>query len=255
MPRTDLVLHMFPASHFNEKARWALDWKGLPHARVAYLPGLHGRPIRRLSGQSQTPVLVMRGRAIPGSARILDELERAFPQRALYPEDPAGRERALAIQRRFDAEVGPATRTAVFSVLIHEPDHLCATFARRQPVRRRMLYRALLPLARPMIAKGNGVNPAGVEQALARVRQALDDTVRAVGPSGQLVGDRFSVADLAAAALLTPLLPLDHPDVAPPEPLPDRVSAFYARFEAHPAIQWVREQYAKHRPPPCDVPA
>jgi glutathione S-transferase len=67
--RTELVLHMFPASHFNEKARWGLDWKGLPHARVAYLPGLHARPIRRLSGQTQTPVLVGGGRARGGAAR------------------------------------------------------------------------------------------------------------------------------------------------------------------------------------------
>jgi len=87
LPAADLVLHMFPASHFNEKARWGLDWKGLPHARVAYLPGPHGPQLRRLSGQAQTPVLVMRGRVIPGSARILDELERAFPQRPLYPEE------------------------------------------------------------------------------------------------------------------------------------------------------------------------
>jgi len=140
-------------------------------------------------------------------------------------------------------------------VLIHEPGHLCAIFARRQPVLKRALYRAALPLARPMIAKGNGVTPEGVARALARTQQALDETARAIGPSGQLVGDAFSVADLAAAALLAPLLPLAHPDMAPPQPIPDRIAAFYASYATHPAIQWVREQYAKHRPPPCDVPS
>ena len=85
----DLVLHMFPASHYNEKARWALDWKGLPHRRIPYLPGPHGPQIQRMTGQTATPVLEMGGRAIAGSAQIIDALEQAFPQRALYPADRA----------------------------------------------------------------------------------------------------------------------------------------------------------------------
>jgi hypothetical protein len=55
--RPEIVLHQFPASHFNEKARWALDWKGLPHRRASYLPGPHAPRIRRLTGQTATPVL------------------------------------------------------------------------------------------------------------------------------------------------------------------------------------------------------
>lgn len=253
MSAHDLVLHMFPASHYNEKVRWALDWKGLPHTRIPYLPGPHMPQIKRLSGQPQTPVLVMKGRAIPGSAHIIDELERAYPQPRLYPEDPAARERALETQRRFDDEVGPAVRTAVFSVMIHELGYLCAMFTRGQPALKRVAYRGMLPLVKPLIAKGNGVNPANVERALALTQQALDETARLVGPSGQIVGDAFSVADLAAAALLAPLANLAHPDMARPQPVPARMAAFYARYEAHPAIQWVREQYAKHRPAPRAV--
>ena len=79
MADSDLVLHMFPASHYNEKARWALDWKGLPHRRVPYLPGPHAPQIQRLTGQTATPVLVTNGRAIAGSAQIIDALESAYP--------------------------------------------------------------------------------------------------------------------------------------------------------------------------------
>jgi glutathione S-transferase len=240
---------MFAASHYNEKVRWALDWKGLPHVRIAYLPGPHRPRIQRLSGQSQTPVLVLAGRAIAGSARILDELERAFPERPLYPEDPAARERALSLERRFDDEVGPAVRTVVFSVLIDEPDYLCAIFARAHPVWKRRLYRATVPLVRSLIARGNGVDPANVERALARTQQALEETARSIGASGQLVGDTFSVADLTAAALLAPLANVAHPDMARPQPVPPRMAELYARYARHPAIQWVEEQYAKHRPP------
>ena len=35
------VLWQFTASHYNEKARWALDWKGVAHVRQSLLPGPH----------------------------------------------------------------------------------------------------------------------------------------------------------------------------------------------------------------------
>jgi len=79
MSGASVVLHQFPFSHFNEKARWGLDWKGVPHVRETYLPGPHAQQIQRLAGQTMTPVLVLDGEVIPGSARILDALERRFP--------------------------------------------------------------------------------------------------------------------------------------------------------------------------------
>jgi glutathione S-transferase len=251
MTEHDLVLHMFPASHYNEKARWALDWKRLAHRRVAYLPGPHAAQIKRLSGQTATPVLVMDRRAVAGSARIIDALESEFPQRPLFPADPALRERALGVQQRFDAEVGPAVRTAVFGVLLHELTYLRDLFASGQPALKRSVYRALLPLVKSLIAQGNAVTSENVPRAFARTEQALEETARLVGPSGQLVGDAFSVADLTAAALLAPLSPPAHPDMARPARVPARMQELYARFEKHAAVQWLHEQYAKHRPPSC----
>jgi glutathione S-transferase len=250
MSPNDLVLHMFPASHYNEKARWALDWKGLPHTRVPYLPGPHLPLIKRLSGQTQTPVLVMKGSVIVGSAQIIDELERAFPARPLYPADPSALARALDIQRHFDEAVGPAVRTAIFSVLVDELDYLCAIFTRGRPALKRAIYRAMAPLMKPLIAKANGVDPENVRRALVSTQEALDEAARLVGPNGQIVGEAFSVADLTVASLLAPLANVSHPDMARPQRIPPRAAEFYARWEKHAAIQWVCEQYAKHRPSP-----
>ncbi len=255
MPTHDLVLHMFPSSHYNEKARWALDWKGLAHVRIPYLPGPHAPQMQRLSGQPQTPVLVLNGAPVAGSANIVDALERAFPQRPLYPADPALRERALEVQRRFDDEVGPAVRTVVFAEMLPELDYLCALFTKGQPAWKRRFYRALAPLVRPLIAKGNAVTPENVPRALARTERALDEAAALIGPSGQIAGDAFSIADLTVAALLAPLVSLDHADMARPLPVPARIEAMSARFAHHDAIAWVRAQYAKHRPASCALPA
>ena len=44
-----ITLYQFPASHYNEKVRWALDLKGVPHDRVSLLPGPHAPRMKRLT--------------------------------------------------------------------------------------------------------------------------------------------------------------------------------------------------------------
>ncbi|MGE0623924.1 MAG: glutathione S-transferase family protein [Pseudomonadales bacterium] len=245
----DVCLHQFLYSHFNEKARWALACKRLPHRRQTYLPGPHIPKIRRLSGQTRTPVLTLDGEVVTGSAAIIDRLERDHPEPALYPGDPALRDEALALQARFDATVGPATRTALFSVLVHEGGYLTRMFARDASAPARALYRTTFPLARRLIARANGVtDPDNVARAFEITGQTLDEVAERTAATGYLCGDSFSVADLTAASLLAPLVVLDHPDMARPLPVPEPMAAFYARWQDHPAIDWVRHQYAMHRP-------
>lgn len=243
------VLHQFLYSHFNEKARWGLDWKGVEHVRRCHLPGPHFRQMKRLSDQTATPVLELEGRVIAGSGRILDALEERYPDRPLMPEDADDRHRARELQSDFDRELGPAVRTALFSVLIDEPDHLCGMFSESRKGWARRLYRASFPLARRLMARGNGTtDPENVRRSFQVSEATLDRVARELSPGGQLVGDRFSVADLACCALLAPLAAPDHPDMTPLQPWPERMAEFHARWDRHPTIQWVREQYAKHRP-------
>jgi glutathione S-transferase len=244
-----LTLHQFLSSHFNEKVRWALDYKGLPHHRESYLPGPHAPAIRKLSGgPTTTPLLQHDMGYISGSAAIIDWLEQKYPQPALYPADDVTRQQALAIQQRFDTVIGPATRTAVFAVFVEEGSYLCATFTGSKPWLKRAAYRAVFPLAKPMITKANGVNPENIQRALEVSRNALDEVAAATEATGYLVGDSFSVADLTAASLLMPLANIDHPDTRRAEPMPASMEEFLKQWRSHPGISWVRDVYARHRP-------
>lgn len=243
------VLHQFLASHFNEKARWGLDWKGLPHRRVCYLPGPHVPFVRRMTGQSQLPVLEIGDERVPGSARILERLDALVPERPLHPADPEQRRAALALQAEWDEQVGPAVRTAFFSIAIQEPGLVCRIFSRHRGPLGRAAYRVGFPLARGRLAHAHGLDdPGRVERCFGTVRDALDRLASRINAHGQLVGEGFCVADLTCAALLAPLAPPDHPDMALPGPLPGRVRAFHARWVEHPAMRWVHEQYTRHRP-------
>ncbi|XOV90672.1 MAG: glutathione S-transferase family protein [Pseudomonadota bacterium] len=244
-----LTLHQFVSSHFNEKVRWALDYKEIPHVRESYLPGPHAPLIKKLSGgPTTTPLLQHDHGYISGSAAIIDFLEHEYPEPWLYPADESQRAKALSIQERFDAVVGPATRTVVFNVFVNEGAYLCATFSAPKPWLKRVAYRALFPLAKPLISKANGVNPENVEKCLQTTRDALDEVVSMTAPTGYMVGDAFSIADLTVASLLMPLVNVDHPDTRRVEPMPDSLATFLAQWQPHPAIAWVREIYAKHRP-------
>jgi glutathione S-transferase len=74
----------------------------------------------------------------------------------------------------------------------------------RGPLARRVM-RALLPVAMVYPKRRYRINPADAEEGRRKVSLALDRIEAEVGPSGYLVGDGFTVADLAAAALLFPV--------------------------------------------------
>ena len=127
-----ITLYQFPASHFNEKARWGLDLKGAPHERVSLVPGPHAPRVKRLTGRTETPVLVDGEEVVAGSAAILARLEQRFPDPPLEPTLPAARERAFEIAREFDAEVGPAVRLAKFFEVMNG-EYATRTFCSEQP--------------------------------------------------------------------------------------------------------------------------
>ena len=73
----------------------------------------------------------------------------------------------------------------------------------------------------------------------------MDRVERELGPSGYLVGDRFSVADLAGASLFTPLLSPPGRPYAPPTVA--SLQDFHDELLARPGGEWVYEMYARHR--------
>ena len=219
MPQ-DIELIHFRYSHYNEKVRWALDWKGLPHRRIAKLPGPHMPYVKRLTGQTSTPVLKLDGTHVAGSAAIIDRLEARYPQRPLYPQDSDARRRSLELQTWLDAELGPYVRRAMFSMILDEGSYVCDMFSAGRPWPQRLLYRLTFPLAKGLIKRGNGVtSQQAIDEAFGRTRAVFDELHAGIGAAGYLVGDSFSVADLTAAALSAAAFnPPDSP-MTRPEPL------------------------------------
>jgi glutathione S-transferase len=240
-------LYQFLASHFNEKARWTLDLKGVPHERVTLLPGPHILKTQRLSGQPQTPVLADGDEVVAGSARIVEHLEERYPDPALYPADADERRRALAIQHEFDEEVGPAIRLAKFFEVM-DADYAVGTFCREASAPAQFAYRAAFPAIRAVMGSSMGINAANAERARERLRRAFGFVAEKAGKGGYLVGDRFTIADLVCAALLMPAVRVDEWG-GPEEASSAKNEAWLAAWADHPGAAWVRTMYRQHRRP------
>ena len=120
------TLWQIEISHFSEKARWALAYKGVEHRRRAPLPGAHMPVALWLTrGEQKTfPILSLDGRNIGDSSAIIEALERRFPEPPLYPADPEQRRRALELEEFFDEEVGPHVRHLAFHEMREDPERL-----------------------------------------------------------------------------------------------------------------------------------
>ncbi|MBW2389548.1 MAG: glutathione S-transferase N-terminal domain-containing protein [Deltaproteobacteria bacterium] len=99
-----ITLYEFSLSHYNEKARWALDYKGIPYRSRPVLPGFHQGILRRLSGQTRTPVLQIDDEVIAGSAEIVARVDALSSDRPLFPEAPDARVEAEEWVRWLDKE-------------------------------------------------------------------------------------------------------------------------------------------------------
>lgn len=241
---TPPVLWQYNFSNFNEKARWALDFKGIPHTRRSLLPA--GPRAMLFSLRGTLPVLDLDGERFVDSTRIIEALERRYPEPPLYPADTAERHRALGLEDFFDEEAGHELRRVAFYELRDNPDYVSALLTTGKGPRTRRFFRTFvsLPGAMSYARRRYRIYPADAEEGHAKVAAALDRIMAELQPSGYLVGSGFSVADLTAASLLFPLawpaeLQYQYPE--PPE---------WSRMEPlvrHPAVDWIREIYRQHR--------
>ena len=250
------VLWHLEISHYNEKARWALDHKGIAHERRAVTPGLQQLTARRLRAGRTVPILELDGRAIGDSTRIIEEVERRWPDPPLYPADPEERSRALDLESFFDEQCGPDARRVLFSDNLTEPETFIAMFVGAGRPRSGMLRR-LAPMLGEVVRWRFEIRPEAAEESREKVRAAFDKIEAEVGPSGYLVGEAFTVADLTAASILGLI-------VVPPEfPYikvhPDERTAQFRRFrdslKDRPGFRWVEDMYARHRGTSAEVVA
>jgi glutathione S-transferase len=247
------TLWQIDISHFSEKARWALAYKGVEHKRHSPPPGMHIPVAMWLTrGAQQTfPVLRLDGRNVGDSTAIVAALEERYPEPPLYPSDPDQRRRALELEDFFDEELGPHMRLFAFNSLIGEPDRFGEIAARALPGPLGRAKSVAGAYARLYTSTRFGANnDSAAKRAGTKVLAALDrlDAELDASESDYLVGDAFSVADLTAASLFYPLVGPDEGPM-PGSSMPDSFESFREPLRERPGYLWVEEMFRRHRRP------
>ena len=247
---SEVTLYVFAISHFCEKARWALDYLGIDYALKFTPPGVHQLLAKRLGvPRTSLPIIVVDGKAIQGSAAIIDWAESVASSGSIRLSTDNAREEGRQIEKRLDKLAGVHVRRYYYSeALVEYPQTVRPVFTHGLSMREKLMVLATWGAMRKMMIKGMDLGPEQGQDSRHIVDEELAwlDEILADG-RGYLVGSEFSRADLTAASLLAPLvLPKEHPVYAGLK-LPPQMAEDLTKWENRPTLQWVRKIYSAYR--------
>ncbi|HMJ12447.1 MAG TPA: glutathione S-transferase [Polyangiaceae bacterium] len=240
-----LQLYTFAISHFSEKARWALDLAKIDYSERILLPGPHMLVTRRIGKSTSVPVLEHDARVVQGSAAILDYVQSELGASHLAP-DPQDAEECAQLETLADHAFGLGTQRIFYDVLLNRPRISIDLWSQGGPFYARAFYAVAYKGVAAAIRRMYRIEPAAVERAKDRFRNAMDVMDRTLDSKPYVLGGRLTRADITIGALLAPLCrPPEHlmrwPD------MPDEALAFMREFEDRPIYRHVLRLYRDHR--------
>ncbi|MCU0570741.1 MAG: glutathione S-transferase [Oculatellaceae cyanobacterium Prado106] len=189
-----MLLLQFSTSHYCRKARLALGFKRLDYQVENLAPGAHILKLKPLTGLTTVPVLLPQEAnqpdAIADSTQIFHYLDRYQPDPPLSLDDAALNAEMWAIEDWLDESIGIATRFVYYDYRSGEGKQIDPSLSSQLVIQ--------------VVRWQYGIGKAQVELAKSRLDSALEFLSHRWQKS-YLVGDRITAADLAAAALLSPL--------------------------------------------------
>ncbi len=205
-----LTLYHHGSSTCAAKVRFAIEEKGLEW-KGRYVDILAGEQFRedflKINPKGVVPVLVDDGLVIPESTVICEYLEDKFPELALMPDDPGGRAMVRLWTKAVDEDLHPAC-SAITYVVSH----------------RHTILRNGVGSFEDFVENGDsagksarllkwqwikeGIEAPGAKDKIRLYLDYLNKMEAALSKTEWLVGDQFTMADIALAPYLNRLAAL-----------------------------------------------
>ncbi|NEO26239.1 MAG: glutathione S-transferase, partial [Kamptonema sp. SIO4C4] len=189
-----MLLLQFSTSHYCRKARLALGYKQMDYRVENLTPGVHALKLKPLTGLTTVPVLLpeqeTEPEAIAESTHIFHYLEQIQPEPTYILTKPEEQTQAELLEDWLDESIGTATRFVYYHFRANEGKSLDPSW--------------FSMLVINVVRQQYGITPATVKLAESRLETAFK-VLQHWKDSPYLVGNTLSIADLAAAALLSPL--------------------------------------------------
>ncbi|MDQ3675345.1 MAG: glutathione S-transferase N-terminal domain-containing protein [Actinomycetota bacterium] len=245
------ILVTIPISHFCEKARWALDRAGLQYDEQRHIQLVHRVAVKRAGGGTTAPVLLTGEGTFADSSDILRYADHPLPEtQRLYPADADERAQVVALEDRFDTILGPEGRRWLYHEVFKDARYFARWNLTGVPGWERRIFPFVLAPAKLIINRSLDITDATAREARRRVDEEFAAVAELLSDGRRhLVGDRFSAADLAFAALAAPAVtPPEYGTPLPqPEDLPDEMAAAVRGWREHPAGRFALRLFREER--------
>ena len=228
-----MILHHAWQSSASRRVRLCLEEKGVAYeGHVVDLTKLeqHSPEYLKINPNGVIPTLIHDGRPLPASGAICEYLDEVIPDPPLRPDDAYERAKMRNWIRHIDSLIGNLVifnwRHQLQKVAQKWSDEELAEVIRKIPSPERK--EAWMRVARRPYTEEER------DEARAKLIGLLDRMEAAMDPHGWLVGDAYSIADIAAV----PFIKRIDEEIAPDqmtEAKHPRVAAWWTAIQARPA--------------------
>ncbi len=215
-----LELYQFELSHFSEKVRLILDYKGLPYRKIEVTPGLGQIDLFRMSGQRQVPVLKDGNDVIADSTAIAFYLDKKYPEKPILPLDAQARALTLMLEEWADASIALNGRAAMIGAFNQDAEFRKAFFPTQTPDAIQSLVNGMPDSVRSlgsMVANGVPTVVKNMVGAVPGELLSIGGTVAGFGSNAVKSAKRDLAQNLEALSILLsekPYLVTHHPTLA-----------------------------------------
>jgi glutathione S-transferase len=168
MAQTRPELITFGISHFCEKARWALDWHGIPYKEVGWPPGVHEVLAKRCGAKGTTlPILLDGETVVQGSGAIIDWADQKSQDRtrSLTLAD------ALEIEQRADNVIGIHVRRLAYAEMLPRFPHLAKPeLFRNASSSHRFIGNMMWPVTRRIMMRRLDIGPGAASDSRSKLK-------------------------------------------------------------------------------------
>lgn len=244
-----LQLHTLSMSQSSEKVRWALDAAGLDYQEHRLTPFVHLPRSFLVAGGigAALPVLEADGETLQDSTRIFEWLAQHRAPFSLIPAQGPLRTAVMQAESRFDHLAQHVLRS-VYARLSSDPALLLRLWSVDASRLDALALRAAFPVLSRVFGKALDLRPAARARSQRMLERGLEEVARAEREGRRyLVGDRLSVADITAAAMLSPLACPDEHCVYARADYRAAMQPLLQSWQGHPGLDWVRALYQRHR--------
>jgi len=213
-----ITLYQLHWSHYVEKVRWALDFKGVEWTAINVDP-FTKREMEHLqckttleSGQQLHTFPAIHddatGAALGESSAIIDYLERTYPTPALFPAEPQECNEVTRWMLWLDSTLGLAARRLAYTQMaLEHPGFLAELFVPQRLGEgggRSLKGRLAGAIIAGVLSRRFRFSHNRADRVFEQLEECLLTAAQRLSARDYLVGDRFTAADLTLAALMRP---------------------------------------------------